>query len=60
MLAQQVHHLMMGHTLFDDAQVQVLALAARVVELQFFDKKVTSALLDARAGNIGKLYQALR
>jgi hypothetical protein len=51
---------MMGHPLFDDAQVQVLALAARVVELQFFDKKVTSALLDARAGNIGKLYQALR
>jgi hypothetical protein len=38
----------------------VLALATRVVELQFFDKKVTGALLDARAFYIGKLHQALR
>jgi hypothetical protein len=51
---------MMGHPLFDDAQVQVLALATRVVKLQFFNKKVTGALLDARAFNISKLHQALR
>ena len=59
-LAQHVDHLMMSHPLFDDTQVQVLALATRVVELQFFNKKVTGALLDARAFNIGKLHQALR
>ena len=60
MSTKKIHHLMVSHSFFHDAQVQMLTLAARVVQLQFFYKEVPGTFLDASPIDICKPHQARR